>query len=98
MEVFAKIAGKITAKKGIYLALIIYTGITFYAYFLDSALDFWILAGIVGMIQGGAQVLSLSLYGIMVPESKSAEFFCFLEYPVNLQQLLDLLFLHIPVN
>jgi UMF1 family MFS transporter len=75
--IFAKIAGKITAKKGIYLALIIYTGITFYGYFLDSALDFWILAGIVGMVQGGAQALSRSLYGAMVPEAKSAEFFGF---------------------
>jgi len=75
--VFAKIAAKITAKKGIYLALIIYTGITFYGFFLDSALDFWILAGIVGMVQGGAQALSRSLYGAMVPESKSAEFFGF---------------------
>jgi UMF1 family MFS transporter len=75
--IFAKIAGKITAKKGIYIALIIYTGITFYGYFLDSALDFWILAGIVGMVQGGAQALSRSLYGAMVPESKSSEFFGF---------------------
>jgi len=75
--IFAKIAGKITAKKGIYLALIIYTGITFYGYFLDSALDFWILAGIVGMVQGGAQALSRSLYGSMVPASTSAEFFGF---------------------
>lgn len=75
--IFAKIAGKITAKKGIYIALVIYTGITFYGYFLDSALDFWILAGIVGMVQGGAQALSRSLYGAMVPESKSAEFFGF---------------------
>ena len=75
--IFAKIAGKITAKKGIYLALVIYTGITFYGYFLDSALDFWILAGIVGMVQGGAQALSRSLYGAMVPEAKSAEFFGF---------------------
>ncbi|RCW56537.1 MFS transporter [Halanaerobium sp. ST460_2HS_T2] len=75
--IFAKIAGKVTAKKGIYLALTIYTAITFYGYFLDSALDFWILAGIVGMVQGGAQALSRSLYGAMVPESKSAEFFGF---------------------
>lgn len=75
--IFAKIAGQITAKKGIYLALMIYTAITIYGYFLDSALDFWILAGIVGMVQGGAQALSRSLYGAMVPESKSAEFFGF---------------------
>lgn len=75
--IFARIAGKITAKKGIYLALIVYICITFYGYFLDSALDFWILAGIVGMVQGGAQALSRSLYGAMVPEGKSAEFFGF---------------------
>lgn len=75
--IFAKIASKITAKKGIYIALLIYTAITFYGFFLDSALDFWILAGIVGMVQGGAQALSRSLYGAMVPEEKSAEFFGF---------------------
>jgi UMF1 family MFS transporter len=57
--------------------MVAYTGITFYGYFLDSALDFWILAGIVGMVQGGAQALSRSLYGAMVPEAKSAEFFGF---------------------
>lgn len=74
---FAKIAGRITAKKGIYLALTVYIGITLYGYFLNSAIDFWILAGIVGMVQGGAQALSRSLYGAMVPESKSAEFFGF---------------------
>lgn len=74
---FAKIAAKITAKKGIYLALIIYTAISFYGFFMDSALDFWLLAAVVGMVQGGAQALSRSLYGAMVPEQKSAEFFGF---------------------
>lgn len=74
---FGKIAGWISAKRGIYITLTIYTLITFYGYFLDSALDFWILAGIVGMVQGGAQALSRSLYGAMVPEDKSAEFFGF---------------------
>jgi len=74
---FGKIAGWITAKKGIYIALVTYTIITFYGYFLDSALDFWILAAVVGMVQGGAQALSRSLYGAMVPAEKSAEFFGF---------------------
>lgn len=74
---FAKIAEKITAKKGIYIALVTYTVITFYGFFLDSAFDFWILAAVVGMVQGGAQALSRSLYGVMVPAEKSAEFFGF---------------------
>lgn len=75
--IFAKIAAKITAKKGIYISLIIYTFITVYGYFIDSAIDFWVLAAIVGMVQGGAQALSRSLYGSMVPSNKSAEFFGF---------------------
>lgn len=74
---FAKIAAKITAKRGIYLALIIYIIVTLYGYFLDSAFDFWLLAAVVGLVQGGAQALSRSLYGSMIPADKSAEFFGF---------------------
>ena len=75
--IFGKIGEKIGAKKGIYIALIVYTLITINGYFLDSALDFWILAGMVGLVQGGAQALSRSLYGSMVPRNKTAEFFGF---------------------
>lgn len=75
--IFAKIAAKITAKNGIHITLLIYTAITIYSFFLDSAFDFWLLAAVVGMVQGGAQALSRSLYGAMVPEEKSAEFFGF---------------------
>ncbi len=74
---FGKLGQKIGAKKGIYIALIIYTIITINGFFLDSALDFWILAGMVGLVQGGAQALSRSLYGSMVPKNKTAEFFGF---------------------
>ena len=75
--IFGKLGEKIGAKKGIYIALIVYTLITINGYFLDTALDFWILAGMVGLVQGGAQALSRSLYGSMVPKNKSAEFFGF---------------------
>ena len=74
---FGKVGEKIGAKKGIYIALVIYTIITINGYFLDTALDFWILAGMVGLVQGGAQALSRSLYGSMVPKNKSAEFYGF---------------------
>ena len=74
---FGKLGEKIGAKKGIYIALVIYTIITINGFFLDSALDFWILAGMVGLVQGGAQALSRSLYGSMVPKNKTAEFFGF---------------------
>lgn len=75
--VFGKIGQKIGAKKGIIIALGIYLLITIRGYYLSSALDFWILAGMVGLVQGGAQALSRSLYGSMVPKDKSAEFYGF---------------------
>lgn len=75
---FGKIAKKIGAKKSIYIAIGVYIFIVSWGYFLDSALDFWILAFLVGTVQGGSQALSRSLYGSMVPRGKSAEFFGFL--------------------
>ena len=75
--IFGKLGEKIGAKKGIYISLTVYLIITILGYNLDSALDFWILAGLVGTVQGGAQALSRSLYGALVPENKSAEFYGF---------------------
>lgn len=75
--IFGKLGEKIGAKKGIYISLTVYLVITILGYNLDSALDFWILAGLVGTVQGGAQALSRSLYGALIPENKSAEFYGF---------------------
>lgn len=75
---YGYLAKKIGAKKSIYIALCIYIVIVVWGFFMDSALDFWLLAFLVGTVQGGSQALSRSLYGSMVPKNKSAEFFGFL--------------------
>jgi UMF1 family MFS transporter len=74
---FGKLGEKIGAKKGIMIALVVYLLITIRGYFLSTALDFWILAGLVGLVQGGAQALSRSLYGSMIPKEKTSEFYSF---------------------
>ena len=74
---FGRLARKIGAKNAIFLALAVYTGICIGGYFMETALHFYILAFCVGMVQGGSQALSRSLYGTMVPRHKSAEFFGF---------------------
>ena len=74
---FGKVGEKIGAKKGIIIALTVYLFITVRGYFLSTALDFWILAGMVGLVQGGAQALSRSLYGSMIPKDKTSEFYSF---------------------
>ena len=76
---FGKLAAKTNVKRAIYLGLLAYTFISIGGYFLQSALHFWILALIVGMVQGGTQALSRSVFGQMTPKKKSAEFFGFFD-------------------
>ncbi|MBS4537124.1 MFS transporter [Clostridium sp. D2Q-11] len=74
---YGKLAEKFTARKMIYVGIVVYIIICIYAYFLDSALDFWILAMLVGTSQGGIQALSRSYFGKLVPKENSNEFFGF---------------------
>ncbi len=77
---FGKIAKPLGVKNSIYLALSIYTIIVFLGWRMSTPLEFWILATMVGFVQGGAQALTRSLYGSMVPKEKSAEFFGFMSF------------------
>ena len=74
---FGRLAGRIGTKNAIYLGLTVYTGIAIGGYFIHTALHFWILAVLVGFVQGGTQALSRSLFSTMIPKSRSAEFFSF---------------------
>ncbi len=51
--------------------------VTGYAYFMDQVSEFYTLAIVVGLVQGGIQSLSRSFYARIIPKSKSAEFFGF---------------------
>ena len=74
---FGKMANRIGVKKSILLGIAIYILVTVGAFFMTEAIHFWILAFLVGMVQGGTQALSRSLYGRLIPKEKSAEFFGF---------------------
>ena len=74
---FGRVAGRITTKRAILVCLAVYTAICIAGFFMQTALHFYILAIMVGMVQGGSQALSRSLFGRMVPRHKSAEFFGF---------------------
>jgi len=74
---FGWLGDRIGPKRGILIGLVVYAGITVYAYFLDSEAEFFALAIAVGFVQGGVQSLSRSLFGRMVPDGKNAEFFGF---------------------
>jgi UMF1 family MFS transporter len=74
---FGRLAGWMGTKGAIFLGLAVYTGISLGGFFIQNALHFWILAVLVGFVQGGTQALSRSLFGTMIPKSRSAEFFSF---------------------
>ena len=74
---FAKLAKRIEAKKAISLSLVCWAGVVTYAFFISSALEFWILGGIVGLILGGSQAISRSFYSQLIPKDRPAEFYGF---------------------
>jgi UMF1 family MFS transporter len=74
---FGWLARRTGTKRSILLGLGVYVIISIAGFFMQTAIHFYILAFVVGMVQGGTQALSRSLYGAMVPKSQSAEFFGF---------------------
>jgi MFS transporter, UMF1 family len=74
---FGWLANKIGTKKSIYISLIVYTFIAIGGYFMSQEWHFWALGLAVATVQGGSQALSRSLFGRLMPKSKSAEFFGF---------------------
>jgi UMF1 family MFS transporter len=74
-RLFARLAGQMNTKRSIMLALVIYSVIAVWGFFLNSVIEFWFLAWMVAVVQGGSQALSRSLYSVMSPASKSGEFF-----------------------
>ena len=75
--VFGQLAGWVGTKRAVFVALFVYMGVSVLGYFMTSALHFYVLAIMVGMVQGGSQALSRSLFASMIPLHKSSEFFGF---------------------
>ncbi len=74
---FGRLAGRVGVRQAILVALVIYGLISVAGFFLATAFHFYLLAAVVGMVQGGAQALSRSLFASMVPRHRTAEFFGF---------------------
>jgi UMF1 family MFS transporter len=72
---FSKAAGALDTKRTVLLALAVYSVVAVWGFFLDTVLEFWFIAWMVAMVQGGSQALSRSLYSAMSPTSMSGEFF-----------------------
>jgi UMF1 family MFS transporter len=74
---FGYLGGKFGAKRGIFVAITVYIGVSVLGAFMQNARHFYLLAITVGLVQGGVQALSRSLYAKIIPTDKSAEYFGF---------------------
>ena len=73
--IFGNLSYRIRTEKLIIVCICAYLGIAIFAVFLKTQLQFWILAILVGMFQGGIQALSRSYFTKIIPEEHSGEYF-----------------------
>lgn len=77
---YGRLGTKVGTKKMLLVGVFAYMCITLFgAFFLKSAVEFWILAVMVGLFQGGIQALSRSEFGKLVPKEHANEYFGFFD-------------------
>lgn len=74
---FGFLGKKIGAKRAIFIAIAVYLCVSIWAAFMQQKYEFYLLAIIIGLVQGGIQSLSRSFYARIIPVDKSAEYFGF---------------------
>ena len=74
---FGMIGTRIGPKRAVFIGLGVYTVITALGYYMTTTTHFFALAVLVGLVQGGTQALSRSMFASMIPRQKSSEFFAF---------------------
>ncbi len=72
---FSKLGSKIGTRKGILIGVIVYGFMTGWSYFMHTKLEFYGLAICVGLVQGGVQALSRSLFSRIIPAENASEYF-----------------------
>jgi len=77
---FTKLAHKYDTKKALFIAIGTYLLITLWASMMQETYEFFLLAAMIGLVQGGIQALSRSYYARMVPREQAAEFFGFYNF------------------
>ncbi|WP_082034147.1 MFS transporter [Cohnella kolymensis] len=76
--VFGKFAHRFGGKKMLYGSLLTYLVIVIMGYFMQNATHFFILASLVGLVQGGSQAIARAMFSRLIPNGRTAEYNGFL--------------------
>jgi MFS transporter, UMF1 family len=74
---FGKLGERWGVRKAIYLAIGIYMGVTIWGTMMTQKEEFYVLAAVIGLVQGGIQALSRSYYSRLIPKNQAAEYYGF---------------------
>ncbi len=78
--VFGYYADRFGYKYSLSFAIIVYIFVVLFSSQMDTALEFYIVASVIGLVQGGVQAISRSFFSTLIPENKAAEFFGFYNF------------------
>lgn len=78
--VFGYYADKFGYKYSLSFAIIVYIFVVLFSSQMDTALEFYVVACVVGLVQGGVQAISRSFFSTLIPANKAAEFFGFYNF------------------
>ena len=78
--VFGAYSDKFGYKQTLSFAILIYISVVLFSSQMDTATEFFIMAGVIGLVQGGVQAISRSYFSTLIPSEKAAEFFGFYNF------------------
>ena len=78
--VFGAYSDKFGYKQTLSFAILIYIGVVLFSSQMDTAIEFFIMAAVIGLVQGGVQAISRSYFSTLIPSEKAAEFFGFYNF------------------
>ena len=73
----AWLATRFGEKLAIYFTLVVFTAVVAYGQVIEILSEFYVMAMLIGMVLGGVQAISRSVFASLIPRGKNAEFFAF---------------------
>lgn len=73
----ARLAGRVGTRPALFVSIAIYIAVTVWGFFLQTQAQFFVMAAVIGLVQGSVQALSRSYFSVLIPAERAGEFFGF---------------------